>query len=243
MRLLIVDDEAPARQRLRRMLAERCPGCEVLGEAASGEEALAACRGAPVDLVLMDIRMPGIGGLEAAAQLAELATPPAVIFVTAYEEHALAAFESQAVDYLLKPIRGERLEEALRKARVLTRPQLAALRRHEEARSCVTAHYRGGVRRIPVDTVLGFQADQKYTTVFHDGGETLLEDSLVSLEERFGERFLRVHRNALVAKARLAGLDRGGDGRWRVLVGDRGLSFEVSRRHLAEIRGWLKGGG
>lgn len=191
----------------------------------------------------MEIRMPGIGGLEAAAQLAELATPPAVIFVTAYEEHALAAFESQAVDYLLKPIRGERLEEALRKARVLTRPQLAALRQHEEARSCVTAHYRGGVRRIPVDRVLGFQADQKYTTVFHDGGETLLEDSLVSLEERFEDRFLRVHRNALVAKARLTGLDRGDDGRWRVLVGDRGLSFEVSRRHLAEIRGWLKGGG
>lgn len=240
MRLLVVDDEAPARQRLRRMLEERCPECQAVHEAASGEEAVSICRGQPVDVVLMDIRMPGIGGLEAASRMADLPTPPAVIFVTAYEEHALAAFESQALDYLLKPIRGARLEEALRKARVLTRPQLAALRERAEEQPCVTAHYRGGVKRIPLETVLCFQADQKYTSVHHDAGETLLEDSLVSLESRFGELFLRVHRNALVAKARLTGLNRGRDGRWRAVVGERGLELEVSRRHLAEIRRWLK---
>lgn len=240
MKLLIVDDEAPARQRLRRLLEERCPESRISGEAASGEEAVRICRGQAVDVVLMDIRMPGMDGLEAAAKLAELATPPAVIFVTAYEEHALAAFESQALDYLLKPIRADRLADALRKARVITRPQLMALRDQEEAQSCLTAQYRGGMKRIPLESVLCFQADQKYTNVFHEGGETLLEDSLVSLENRFGDRFIRIHRNALVAKARLVGLDRGSDGRWRVLVGSDGLQLEVSRRHLAEIRRWLK---
>ena len=240
MRLLIVDDEAPARSRLRRLLEERCPEYQVVGEAQSGDEALRICSDQGIDIVLLDIRMPGTGGLEAAAMLAELETPPAVVFVTAYEEHALAAFEAQAVDYLLKPIRGERLEVALRKARVLTRPQLAALRDQEEGKASLTANYRGGMKRIALDSVLCFQADQKYTNVYHEAGETLLEESLISLENRFGEQFLRVHRNALVAKSRIKGLDRGSDGRWRVVMGGGDLQLEVSRRHLADIRRWLK---
>ena len=243
MRILIVDDEAPARERLRALVEEIGEPYRIAGEAGNGQQALERCRGDEVDLVLMDIRMPGMDGIEAAAELDRLETPPAVIFVTAYEEHALEAFRGPAVDYLLKPIRRSHLEKALRRASVPTRPQQQALAaRDDSGPEHIAFSYRGGVQRIPVDAIIYFQADHKYVTVRHTGGEALLEESLKSLESRMGERFFRIHRNALVARARLIGLEKTPDGRALVRMADCDERLEVSRRHLPDVRRLLKGG-
>ncbi len=195
-----------------------------------------------IDLVLLDISMPGMDGLEAASHLAAQAAPPAVIFVTAYEEHALAAFEKSAVDYLLKPIRRERLEKALKKAQQLTRPQLKALEdlQQGESEEYISVSFRGGLERIPVADVIFFLADQKYVTVRHSGGEALLEESLKSLEERLGDHFIRIHRNALVSRSRVTGVRRGEEGQSLVSLQGSDLLLEVSRRHLPEVRHLLK---
>jgi two-component system response regulator AlgR len=237
VRLLIADDEAPARDRLRRLLAEL--GHEVVAEAADGARALALCRERPVDVALLDIRMPGMDGLACAAALADLRDAPAVIFVTAHEEHALAAFDANAVDYLLKPVRGERLARALGRAKALTRAQLAAL---AEPRPHVVATYRGGMLRIPIDEVLYLRAEQKYVLARHAGGEALLEDSLRALEARFSERFLRIHRNALVARDAIDGLTKDASGAFFIRLRGVADRLEVSRRHLPEIRAWVREG-
>jgi len=246
VKLLIVDDEAPARERLRRLLQEIGPPYRVVGEAASGEAALALAHEQGVDLVLMDIRMPGLDGLATAARLAKAQTPPAVIFTTAYDEHALAAFEHQAVDYLLKPIRKQRLARALERAQVLTAAQLDALGRAEAipagTRQSVCATYRGGVQTIPISEIRFFRAEEKYVVARHGNGEILLEEPLKALEEDFAEQFLRIHRNALVAKAYLRGLEKGADDRFRACL-ESGEKLEVSRRHVAAVRGWLRSRG
>lgn len=243
MKILIVDDETHARTRLRHLVEEIGPPCRVVGEADNGLDALRHCRRGEVDLVLLDIRMPGMDGLEAAAELAALATPPAVIFVTAYDEHALAAFERHAVDYLLKPIRRERLQRAIDRAVTLNRPQLEALRTlqapPEEA--YVSVSFRGGLQRIPLGEVIYFQADQKYVTVRHAAGEALLEGSLKALEERFPQRLIRIHRNALIVRERLLGLKRLGNGACAVSLAGSDAELEVSRRHLPEVRRLLRG--
>ena len=243
MRILIADDEAPARERLRSLVEEIGGDHRVVGEAANGQQALEQCRREEVEVVLMDIRMPGMDGIEAATRLTELDTPPAVIFVTAYQEHALEAFQGPAVDYLLKPIRRTHLERALQRATVPTRPQLQALEsRGEEGPDHIAVSYRGGVHRIPIRDVIYFQADHKYVTVCHSEGEVLLEESLKSLEQRLGDRFLRIHRNALVARRRLTGLEKRPDGRALVRMRGTDQLLEVSRRHLPEVRRWLKQG-
>jgi two-component system response regulator AlgR len=243
MKILIVDDEALARTRLRHLVDEIGPPCRVVGEADNGLDALRHCRQDAVDLVLLDIRMPGMDGLEAAASLAGLATPPAVIFVTAYDEHALAAFERHAVDYLLKPIRRERLQRAIEKAGRLNRPQLQALQalRGQQDEAYISVSFRGGLRRIPLSEVIYFQADHKYVTACHGAGEALLEESLKSLEERFPKRLIRIHRNALIVRERLLGLKRLGNGTCAVSLAGSGAELEVSRRHLPEIRKLLRG--
>ncbi len=246
MKILVADDEAPARQRLRSLVEEIGPPYEWVGEAVTGEEALARNRALAVDLVLMDVRMPAMDGLQAASRLAELPQPPAVIFVTAYEEHALAAFDGNAVDYLLKPIRRQRLERALSKATALTRPQLQALQALQEGEAepdHVTTRYRGGIQRIPVEKIIYFRADQKYVTLRHSSGEALLEEPLKSLEQRFGDRFMRVHRNALVSCRHLRGLEKAPDGRCLVRLEGAEERLEISRRHLAQVRRWLRQGG
>jgi two-component system response regulator AlgR len=197
-----------------------------------------------VDLVLLDIRMPGMDGLAAARELARMPAPPAVIFTTAYEEHALAAFDANAVDYLLKPIRRARLEAALQRARRPTRAQLEALDlAPAETGPTIAATYRGGLQRIPVAEVLYLRADSKYVVVRHAHGEALVEESLASFEERFPGRFRRVHRNALVTPAAVQGLEKTPDG--RSVLTFRGLAdqVEVSRRHLPAVRAWLRGEG
>lgn len=241
MRILIVDDEALARAHLRRLVEEIGEPYRVAGEAATGEEALELYARQGAELVLLDIRMPGMDGLAAARRLSERDAPPAVIFTTAYEEHALAAFDSNAVAYLLKPIRRERLEQALARAARLTRPQLQALQQLEQEQY-VSTTFRGGRQRIALDDILYFRAEQKYVVVRHAEGESLLEESLASLEERFGDRFLRIHRNALVARSRLRALEKEALGRWWVRLNGSDERLEVSRRHVAQVRRFLKGG-
>lgn len=242
MKILIVDDETHARNRLAAMLVELGGPYELCAQAADGEQALAACEERAIDVALLDIRMPGIDGLEVARRLAEQAVPPAVIFTTAFDEHAMAAFESQAIGYLLKPIRREQLRKALTQAVRLTRPQLDLLAREQsEAVPQIAATARGGVTRIPLDQVYFLQADTKYVLVRHAQGEALVEDSLKSFDEQYPGRFLRVHRNALVIPERVAGMSRATDG--RALLDFRGIDdqVEISRRHLASVRRWLRG--
>ncbi len=243
MKILIVDDEKLGRELLLQLLEEIGAPAESVVQAASGEEALEKCSALDIDLVLMDIRMPGMDGLEAAARIAQYDPPPAVVFVTAYEEHALEAFDRNAVDYLLKPVRRERLQASLARAQALSRAHLQALDEiRGDSSTYVYSSYRGGVLRIPVDEIFFFRAEQKYVMARHPGGEALLEDSLKTLEQQVGGDFLRIHRNALVAKQYLAGLEKRPDGHCQIRF--RGIDdrLEVSRRHLSDIRRWLRGG-
>jgi two-component system response regulator AlgR len=241
MRILIVDDEAPARERLRRMLDE-LGGHEVVGEAGDGASALRQASALNPDLVLLDVRMPGMNGLEVAYHLATLERAPAVVFATAYEEFAVDAFDARAVGYLLKPVRAEKLASALARAQPLDHGALGAISRQGggEARRNVCARVRGELRLIPIEEVAYFRADLKYVTVRHQHGEVLIEESLKALEDEFGERFVRVHRNALVAVAAIEALERDAEGHARVRL--RGISetLEVSRREVAAVKDRLR---
>lgn len=240
MRTLIVDDEQLARERLMH-LVQALPDWEVAGEAGNGAEALTFLQHNPVDVVLMDIRMPGMDGLEAARHLAAMPDPPAVVFCTAYTDHALEAFEANAVDYLVKPIRRERLAAALSKARKLTPEVLTGSGLSESgARSHLCARVRGDLKLVPVENVVYLQAEHKYVTVRHTGGELLIEDSLTNLEEEFGERFLRIHRNALVALTFLTGLEKNDGGHPVVTLKGVDDRLEVSRRNLPAVRQKIK---
>jgi two-component system response regulator AlgR len=238
MKILLVDDEALARARMRQLL-EGLGDCTVCAEAASGEAALQAVNRQQPDVLLLDIRMPGMDGLEVARHLQALDEPPAIIFTTAYNDYALQAFETHAVDYLLKPVRSERLAEALAHARRLTRAQAVALQDADQlaaVREHICANVRGSLQLIAVEEIRYFLADQKYVTVCSAGDSVLIEDSLKSLEQEFGERFVRIHRNALVAPRYLAGLERDADGRSLVILQGVTERLEVSRRHLAAVR-------
>ena len=237
-RVLIVDDEPPARERLRRLVGE-LGGIEVSGEAGTGEQAVHLAGELRPDVVLLDVRMPGMNGLEAARHLALLPEPPAVVFTTAYDAYAVEAFEAQAVGYLLKPIRAEKLAAALRHASRLAGLQLSSIAAGDPqlaARTHVAARLGDQVRLIPVSEIYYFAADQKYTTVRHQGGSDLIEDSLRVLEEEFGARFVRVHRNALVSVNRLAAIERDADGQYHVVLRDINERLAVSRRLAGELR-------
>jgi len=238
LRVLIVDDEPPARERLRSMLAE-AGGFDVAGEAGNGLEALERVDRLTPDIVLLDVRMPGIDGLEVARQLATHPEPPAVIFTTAFDEYALQAFESEAIAYLLKPIRAEKLSAALAKAARLTRPQLqqvASAAREPARRSHIGVRGRDGLRLIPVDEIFCFHADQKYTTVRHTNGEDLIEDSLKTLEEEFAQTFVRIHRNALVNTKFLERIARDASGQHFVHLRGFPDALEVSRRMAGDLK-------
>jgi two-component system response regulator AlgR len=242
VKIVVVDDEPPARMRLSSIIEELGLG-EVVAQAGNGRAALEAVEQAGAQIVLMDIRMPGMDGLEAARHLGKLEAPPAVIFTTAYEEHALAAFEANAVDYLLKPIRKERLAGALERARSLTRAQLEALELDHcgpKARTHLSATLQGNLRLVPVGEVRFLRAEHKYVTARHGQGELVLDEPLTQLEEEFGDRFLRVHRNALVAVEHVRGLSREADGRTCVMLAGVDERVEVSRRLLAAVRKVLK---
>ncbi|MBK7251508.1 MAG: response regulator transcription factor [Gammaproteobacteria bacterium] len=237
-RVLIVDDEQPARKLLRSLLAGR-EDIEVIGEADSGEEALQLASDLAPDIVLLDVRMPGMDGLQAARHMAALAEPPAVIFTTAYDNHALEAFDAQAIAYLLKPVRREKLAAAITQAGRLTRPQLqqaAVTARIADRRSHIAVRERQGVRLIPVEEVRVFQADQKYTTVRHADGEHLIEESLRALEEEFGSQFVRIHRSSLVSARHIEAIERDESGQYFVRLRGMPERLSVSRRMAGELR-------
>ena len=241
MKILIVDDEKPARDRLARMVGE-LDSHELVGEAVNGLEALGLAQSLEPDIVLMDIRMPGMDGIEAARHIAKLDEPPAVIFTTAFSDHALEAFETHAVDYLLKPVKQERLQAALDAAIRPTRAQASHsedVLSELEPRQHICARVRGSLVLVPIENIYYFHAEQKYVTVRHVEGEVLIEDALKALETEFGDRFYRIHRNALVSLARLAGMHSENDGH-QVSFRDIDDVLEVSRRHLPGVRKIIK---
>jgi two-component system, LytTR family, response regulator AlgR len=235
LKVLIVDDEALARERLRSLLSE-LEDVEVVGEAVTGEQGVQSAVDLSPDVVLLDVRMPGMDGIEAARHLNVLTEPPAVIFATAYDEYAVNAFDAQAVGYLLKPIRKEKLAAALTQASRLTRPQLQKLAASNERRTHIAARHREGVRLIPIEEVQFFFADQKYTTVKHLKGEDLIEDSLRTLEDELAPAFVRVHRNALVSIRFLERIERNADGQYMVHLRGCEAPLQVSRRMASELR-------
>ncbi len=244
MKILIVDDEPPARERLKHLVSELA-NCELAGEAANGEEALASCTQLRPDVVLMDIRMPGMDGVEAARHLSALEEPPAVIFTTAFGEYAIDAFDAQAIGYLMKPIRRERLARALKQATRLTRPQLIALAESEKtisSRHHICARVRDELKLVPLQDILYFRADQKYVTVRHKDGEVLIDEPLKALAEEFAADFLRIHRNALVALRFLESVERDPGGHYFARLKGIDEPLAVSRRHATELRRRVRSG-
>jgi two-component system response regulator AlgR len=237
LKVLIVDDEPPARERLRSLLGE-IPDTLVVGEAVSGAEALALTHDLAPDIVLLDVRMPGMDGLEAARHLNVLDEPPAVIFTTAFDEYAVEAFGAHAIGYLLKPVRKEQLVAALTRAGRLTRAQLQKLAAAgaDARRTHIAARSREGLKLVPIEEVQYFLADRKYTTVAHVNGEELIEDSLRLLESEFGAAFVRIHRNALVAVRYLERIERGSDGQYFVRLRGCAAPLAVSRRMAGELK-------
>ena len=207
IKLIIADDETPARNRLRELLSD-IPDVQVIAEAKNGQEAIHLAGQQQADILLLDIRMPGMDGIEAAQHLQKMATPPAVIFTTAYDHYALQAFDLSAVDYLLKPIRFERLQTAINKARALQPKQLAAIAPLSPKRSHISISERGRIMLVPVADIIYLRAELKYITVRTAEKEYLLEESLSNLEQEFGSIFIRLHRNCLVAQAYITGYEK-----------------------------------
>ncbi len=246
LRLLIVDDEAPARARLKDLLSD-CAGevdHELVGEAANGREALDMLAASNVDVVLLDIRMPEIDGIELAQHLQKLERPPAVIFTTAYDVYAIRAFEVHAIDYLLKPIRAARLKDALMRARSARAPSVEALRAAQNRPAAfLSAQERGRIHLVPVEDVIYLKAELKYVTVRTAEREYLIEDALAKLEQEYPERFVRVHRNCLVARAAVRGFERmsgEGEAQWKVVLNGCDERIPVSRRQNHVVREFSK---
>lgn len=242
--VFIADDEAPARARLRELLgdiAEQLP-TRVVGEAANGLEAIERVPESGAEVLLLDIQMPGMGGLEVARHLARLERAPAVVFVTAHDRHAVEAFELNALDYLLKPVRSERLAAALQKAMAAGATAAAPLERAaDRPREYLSAAERNRIQLVPVRDVLYFKAELKYVTLRTREREHLIEESLVALEREFADRFVRIHRNCLVAKAAIRGFERAADEgddepRWVVVLDGVEEKLAVSRRQWPTVR-------
>lgn len=272
LRLIIVDDEPLARSRMRDVLSDLRPQCphELLAECASGREAIAVINRLAPDVVLLDVQMPGMTGIELARHLAALKSPPLVVFATAFDDYALQAFEVHAIDYLLKPVRAERLRDCLQRAagRLNERADRATVENEAQAhrpdegaqwaalakqagvrRRCLSVTERGSVLLVPIEDVLYFRAELKYTTIRTVEREYLSEESLTSLEDEFGDRFIRVHRNALVAREAIAGTTRSteaaesdnGEHGWRVLLRGVHETLPVSRRQWPLLKSLLRG--
>ncbi|MDP1530136.1 MAG: LytTR family DNA-binding domain-containing protein [Rhodoferax sp.] len=239
IRVLVVDDEGLARSRLKTLLGDcREPQAQVLGEAANAVQAMDFLQHHAVDAVLADIHMPGADGLMLARALRQLPHPPAVVFVTAFAEHAVQAFELEALDYLTKPVRLERLQAALQK---IERARHQAADAATEAQEDVLViQERGRAERVPLAQVLYLKAELKYITVRTASRSYLLETSLSELEARYGSRFIRIHRNALVARRAVRALEKHldpeeGEG-WAVRLDGVEDALFVSRRQLSAVR-------
>jgi two-component system response regulator AlgR len=243
--LLIVDDERPARERLDRLL-EDIPDWQVVGRCGTGMEALELAQRLEPDAVLLDIRMPGMGGIEAARHLSAMAEPPAVVFTTAYDAYAMEAFDAQAVGYLLKPVRVERLRQALSHAARLSMAQLRELGGADERqgpREHIAARMGDRIRLIPVSDITLFRADQKYVSVIHARGEDLIVESLKDLNDEFGATFVRVHRSALVNSAHIECLEKDAGGKYVLRLRGCAEPLLVSRRQVGEVKRYLRRAG
>lgn len=235
LNVLIVDDEPLASSRLAELVQE-LPDCHVIGEASHAKQAFAIVEAQSPDLVLLDIAMPGETGLQLAERLQSVAKPPMVIFCTAFDAHALKAFEAKAMDYLLKPVRRERLRESIERIQRLLAGSPA-----EASKAFVTASVGGVLRRIALEDIHYLQSDEKYTMAHHRGGEHVLDQTLKELEQHFPEQLIRIHRNCLVSQSRLVELRRDGEGHVWAVLKEVNAPLEVSRRCASDLKGWFKG--
>lgn len=249
LRVFIADDEPPARVRIRELLEdlrEESP-VEIVGEAENGLQVLDRLPASGAEVLLLDIQMPGLTGLEIARHLAPLDSGPAIIFVTAHDSHALEAFDLNALDYLLKPVRTERLAAALRKARHAGPPAAESLvGAHTQSRTAFSIVERNRIQLVPLADVVYFKAELKYVTLRTREREYLLEESLVSLEKEFADSFIRIHRNCLVARGAIGGFERAAGGgeeesHWEVLIDGVPERLPVSRRQWPAVRDILGG--
>lgn len=255
LRILIVDDEKPARDRLRTLLGDiagQLPSV-VVGEAENGVAGLAALDATPADVVLVDIRMPRMDGIEFARHLSRLPAPPALVFTTAYDSYAVEAFELSATDYLLKPIRAERLEKALQRV-AQRQPSAAAdgwpaplpdplLALQDGPRRFLSCHERGRLLLVPVEEILCLKADLKYVAAVTAEREYLLDESLVKLEQEFAQRFIRLHRSVLAAREALVGFERSQDAdgeHWVALLRGLAEKLPVSRRQWPLLKQYAR---
>jgi two-component system response regulator AlgR len=242
MKILIVDDEALARERLHDLVIELYPDVLTV-EASNGLEALDKINEHRPDIVLLDIRMPGMDGLEVANHVLQMEEKPAIVFTTAYQDHALSAFDANAVDYLLKPIRKDRLQTAIERAATVSQAKLTSVNETENisaARTHLSAMIQGNLQLLAIENIYYFKADQKYVTAAWPGGELLLDESLTSLEDEFSEHFIRIHRNALIAMKHVDSLKKNTEGQHVIKVSDMPIELTVSRRHLQDVKKALK---
>ncbi len=245
MKILIADDEPLARMRIRALVNE-IGGHEILEEeATNGREVLQLVKVYQPQVVLLDIGMPGINGMQAAEEITKMSIRPTLIFTTAYGEYALEAFEQQAVDYLLKPIRKDRLQQALEKAERLQqtcidKPLSTELDSERGARTHISVLSQGNTLLIPVDKIYYFHADQKYVTLRWQEGEALIDESLKNLEAEFSGQFLRIHRNALVALVYISKLTKDGQNHHFIGFDEIDEQLEISRRHLQNVKKTLR---
>jgi two-component system response regulator AlgR len=249
VRIMIVDDEAPARRRIRDLLADCAAAVphQVVLEAANGHEAIRGVAETGANLLLMDIHMPEMSGIEVARHLTGLDNPPAVIFTTAFDEYAVKAFEVNAIDYLLKPVRAERLLAALQKAKSMPPLSLETLQKigGSESRRFLSITERGRILLVAVSDILFLRAELKYVTIRTREREYLIEESLTHLETEFAAQMVRIHRNALVARRAVKGFERSGDeegeNHWEVILDGIAERLPVSRRQWPTVKGLIKG--
>lgn len=235
-RILVADDEPLARERLAR-LVDKLDGYTVCGETGDGHTTLRSVAELEPDILLLDIRMPGMDGMEVAEQLNTLTHPPAIIFCTAYDHYAINAFEVQAVAYLLKPVRQEALADALARAGRVNRVQLAALQaRGESTATQLAVRTHRGTELIELTGILYCQADQKCVTLHHTQGETVTDFTLKELEQAYPEQLLRIHRQTLVGVRHIQALLRDDDGHYRIRLRQDDIELPVSRRHATAVR-------
>ncbi len=245
LKTLVVDDETLARSRLRTLLGDcRAPAAEVLGEAANAAQAQQQMAATVFDLVLLDIHMPGMDGIELARALRGRPDAPAIVFVTAHPAHAVTAFELDAVDYLTKPVRAERLQQALQKAERHLRERRAVPEPVEIPKEMLVIQDRGRAERVPLAEVLYLKSEYKYLTVRTRTRSHILDGSLNEFEERYPQQFVRVHRNALVARAAIRALEKYDDGEdaegWALRLDGIDEPLVVSRRQLSAVREALR---
>jgi two-component system, LytTR family, response regulator AlgR len=236
--LLIADDETPARNRLRDLLGD-IENIEIVAEAKNGKEAIELAQAFKPDVLLLDIRMPLMDGIEAAQHAQKLEPKPHIIFTTAFDAYAMKAFDLNAIDYLLKPIRLERLQTAINKAHALKPTQMDALKPLQKMRGHLSVHERGRVLLVPIESIIYLRAELKYVTVRTVEREYLIEESLTNLEAEFGERFVRLHRNCIVARQAISGYEKRqieGDSQWVALLKGVSDTVTISRRqqHLVK---------